>query len=367
MLARIYEPFIQIRHDRSTGRRLKFHEGAIQLNAKIAIFLIFQPSGLSATTLLTCSHLAAKGYAPLVISNAPVSDDDLELLKKNSWKVITRPNYGYDFGGYRDGVLWILDQGFQIDRMIILNDSIWFPAWPDENLIDRMEDLPADLVGAVLHPEQKRRRGARMRPAFLESYFYIVNRGLLQNRVFLSFWRNFRVSSIKYNAVYRGERSFPNFLQRAGFKFDGVIDADRIFDAILKMDNLFLQKTLAYGAYVDSDFEAERDRLVASQGRDADWRAAALDHIRKVLRRRSSYASFPYASFHLMGIPFIKKSSIAFLGQSVGSVQKKMRSQLLLAVNAGDIPPPLPEVLREIQAVEPQSTELLNHRRQEPR
>lgn len=350
---RIYEPQIQRRHDRNRDRLLQVRDGQIPAGPRIALFLIFQPRGVSPAVLLTCAHLMAKGYAPLVISNTPLTDADMAALCDRAWKVIVRPNYGYDFGGYRDGILWLQDQGAEVDRLVILNDSIWFPVWPDETMLDRLEGLACDMAGTVIHPAQRRRRLSRRRPAFLESYFYLINRPVLAGPAFRRFWRDYRVSSIKFNAVYRGERSFSGAMEKAGHSVGWVFDRDRLIAALQQQDDAFLRKTMLYGAYTDPEFEAERDRLIDDPAPSGAWRAAALAHIARVLRRRSTYASFPYASFHLMGVPFVKKSRLLFFGKTYGTVQIRMRTQLLRAIDAGDIPQPHPEVLAEMRAIEP--------------
>jgi len=351
-IGRIYEPFIQRRHDRNRVKLLQVHAGALPLGQKVALFLIYQPRGVSPTIGLTCDHLAAKGYSPLVVSNGQLAPEDLAALTARAWRVVIRPNYGYDFGGYRDGVLWLRDQGIRPERLIVLNDSVWYPVWPNDTFLDRMEASTGDVVGAVIHGQQKRRSLSRTRPAFLESYFYLLNRLVLEGDAFRRFWDEYRVSSIKFNAVYRGERSFSGVLEQAGYSVHGLIDAETACAAIRLKDHDFLVKTLVYGAYTDPEFEAERDLLLLGDLQRDGWRDEALKHIEKVLRRRSSYASFPYASFHLHKVPFVKKSRLTFFGQEFGTVQIKMRTQLLLAIDAGDIPAPFPEVLAEMRAIE---------------
>jgi len=355
-VASIFEPFVQARHDRNRDRLLVVHDGKLEAKGKVALLLIFQPRGVSPTVYLTCSHLAKKGYVPLVVSNTPLTENDLALLSDCTWKTIVRPNYGYDFGGYRDGILWLQDQGQDLDRLLILNDSIWFPVWPEETLIDRMEALPCGLSGAVIHRAAKRRNRKKSRPAFLESYFYLINRAVFESPSFRRFWRDYRVSSIKFNAVYRGERSFSPAMEAEGHSVEGVVDANAAVAAISTQGDAFLRKTLEYGAYTDPEFEAERDVLLGKAVDSPGWRNAALAHIKTVILRRSAYASFPYASCHLLAMPIVKKSRLMFFGKNYGTVQIKMRTQLLRAIQAGDIQVPFPEVLAEMLAIEPEKS-----------
>jgi Rhamnan synthesis protein F len=354
LFGHVWEPFAQRAHDRRRSEILDVENGQVPVRQKIALYLLYQPKGLLASTLLTCQHFVAKGYAPLVVSNTPLSREDRDRLNALCWKSVIRPNYGYDFGGYRDGILSLSDWSISPDRLIILNDSVWFPIGPGETLIDRMEAMDADLVGAVIHPAMTRRRNSTKRRPFLESYFYLANRQALTHPGFARFWQRFRVSSNKYNAVYRGERGFSHAMANAGLRVDGVLDPDKLLAALETADDLVLRKTLTYAAYTDEDFRAENATLV-EQKTSADWRASTLAHFRRVVERRSFHASFPYASILLLGTPYIKKGTGTFLKRTYGTLHSVMRRQYLAAVRAADLPSPFPEVLAEIAARDGQS------------
>jgi hypothetical protein len=350
LIAHLYEPFLQRHHDRNRDRLLKLYSGQVPYNGQVALLLVYQPNGFSPTLRVTCVHLVESGYAPLIVCNSDPSAADVESLKDCAWTIMVRPNFGYDFGGYRDGILWLLKRKNDLKRLIVLNDSIWFPAFAGDQLISRLEGLGVDVAGAVLHPAHRRRRTSRLRPAFLESYFYLFGEKAIQSEAFLRFWRKFRVSSIKLNAVYRGERSFSVALERAGLSIDAVLNRHRILAALTRSDAQFLETTLQYGAYVDPTFEAEAAALLARHPKDAGWKEAALAHMDRVLTRRSSYASFPYATLHLFNVSFLKKSRAKYLGASSATVHAAARRQVLRAINAKVMPPPYPEVLAELLA-----------------
>jgi lipopolysaccharide biosynthesis protein len=212
-----------------------------------------------------------------------------------AWKTVVRPNYGYDFGGYRDGLLSLGDWRVVPERLLILNDSIWFPICSSDTLIDRLEALETDIGGAVIHPAMQRQRFSTKRRAFHKSYYYLLNKTALFHPAFDQYWRKFRVSSNKYNAVYRGERGFSHAIERAGLRLRGVLSPDALFDAVAAADDDVLRKTLTYAAYTDPDFIAENGTLLAS-AMSRNWRADTFDHIRRVITRRSFHASFPYAT-----------------------------------------------------------------------
>lgn len=343
----VWEPFVQRAHDRRRGEILDAEDGSVPLLTKVALYLLYQPNGLLASTLVTCRHLRDKGYAPLVVSNTPLSREDRDRLNHVCWKSIVRPNYGYDFGGYRDGILSLWDWEIAPERLIILHDSIWFPIGEGETLIDQMEALEADLAGLVIHPGMRRRRFSTKRRAFLESYFYLVNRSVMQHPAYRRYWRNFRVSSNKYNAVYRGERGFSGAMAQAQLRVRGVLTHDKLLAALEAQDDSELRKTLRYAAYTDPDFKAENAMMLGPEAPE-DWREKVLDHMRRVMLRRNFHASFPYASIRFLDAQYLKKGTGTFLKRTYGTLHKCTRQKYLQAVAAGDLPHPNEDVLNEI-------------------
>jgi len=77
----------------------KIHEltrvqsGDKALGPKVALFLIYQPNGLSSSVITTCRHLALKGYSVLLISNSALENHDLQVLASFVWRFVQRVNY----------------------------------------------------------------------------------------------------------------------------------------------------------------------------------------------------------------------------------------------------------------------------------
>lgn len=345
------EKAVQKEYDRNRNNLIKVIDGEISLNDKVVLFLIYQPNGVSQSIYRTCKHFVEKGYSPLVVSNAPLENSDLNSLRFLSWRIIERPNYGYDFGGYRDGILWLKETEFYFERLIIINDSIWFPAWPNETLIKSMEENCSDLVGVVFQPPRKNKLFSRGKPGYLESFFYLINQNLLQSDVFFDFWNNYHMSSIKRNAIYRGEKQFSGFFEESGFTVDCIYKLPNLLDGLKDKSIDELVKVISYGAYNHSKLSDERDFILALEKSSDNWRHEALLHIEKVVRKRSLYASFPYASYNFMNVPFIKKNRQIFGRKSNMISQNALRIMILEAIEHGDIDLPYPEVLEEIRAM----------------
>jgi hypothetical protein len=353
-VGRLYEPLIQRAYDRKRTSLVKVHQGGVPLTDRVALVLTYQPAGFSASLLKTCAHLRSKGYAPLIVCNAPATDAEVSRLAPEVWTILLRPNYGYDFGGYRDGILHLRDLGIVPRHFIILNDSIWYPLNDADTLIERLEASGFDLAGAILQEGDpaKKARSSRHRD-FIESFFYLVSGDCYRSPAFTRFWTEFPMSNLKFNAVYAGERRFSRAMEEAGQRVGCVLTRAAMLDALAGQTPEFLRKTLSYAAYTDHGFETEGAALLAEFAPDEGWRQRALAHVSAVTRKRHFHASFCYASITLLNVPFLKKTSGTILSKGYGILHLKMRHQYLRAVEQGDLPPPHAEIVAEIRAREP--------------
>jgi hypothetical protein len=327
------EPAARRRHDQAFAAGFPRHDGAIQEQGKVAIFLVFQPDGISYSTLLTCDQLRNAGYTPFVVSNAPLSDDDKARLHPHVWRILERPNFGYDMGGYRDGIRQLIEWEISPERLLIVNDSIWFPTLEQDGLIAALEAVDADLSGTIL-----RERGQER---FLESYLFHIPRHLFESAEFRTFWDEFQITSNKYKVIRRGERGFSAAMRAAGKTVRGLFPVPDFLEKLAAQDTEFLRKTIAYTAHNYEEYEAARQALLANPDAE-DWRQQALDHVAQSLPRENIYSAFPFAMVHLNRYPILKKSNdrVAIL----------WRRAYLSAVRNGDIPQPPAPIWAELQA-----------------
>lgn len=114
-------------YDATAHWRQTITPGQHVLTDRVAVFVIFQPQGLAASIILTLRHLRQNGYSVLVVSNGPLQPEDHRILTVNSSVVMERPNAGYDFGGYRDGIRYLWKLMHDVSRLVLINDSTWFP------------------------------------------------------------------------------------------------------------------------------------------------------------------------------------------------------------------------------------------------
>lgn len=330
----LWEPMLQRRHDRAVQRGLPVFDGAVTQRPKIALYLLYQPSVLPKSIVETCQFLADHGYSPLIVANDGLSAENRDQLLPFVWKILERPNIGYDFGGYRDGILQLQMWEIEPEKLLILNDSIWFPILPGDTLLDQMEAAKADVAGTVLRQKGDIR--------FLESYLYLIDGRVLKNKAVQNFWRSYRLTANKYKVIRRGERGHSAALWNAGFKLHPMFSATTFLSLLRREDDVFLEKTIQFGVAKTASQSAAREAILKAT-RDTDWREAALNHIERVLQSSQFYSAFPYASVKLIQYPILKKS-----GDRAAVL---WREQYLAAIEAGEIYPRSDLFLKEIIAI----------------
>lgn len=347
------EPARRRHHDAQRFAMLDAMDGAIDLRRKVALHLVFQTAGISDATRWTCEHLVDKGYAPLVISNAPLTQRDRELLKPWVWKMTDRANFGYDFGGYRDGI-WMLQQwGIDPDMLIILNDSIWFPLNGTETLIDRMEASPADFVGALqLDALRQTTDVPKKKRPFFGSFFLMVKHTAWTHLAFRTFWTDYCITSNKYKTIRRGERGFSHAMMDAGIRSEAIYAHGDLDRHIALMSNHDLRILLSDLVTIDERIETNIANAIADFKDTSSWRARALQIACKATEKQNVLATAPVTSLTEFRVPYLKKARDWNNIKALALIRQRMQD--------GQLPEAHPAIMRALDQVLRQDASLIS-------
>jgi hypothetical protein len=144
----------------------------------------------------------------LVIStNARITAAQRQALLENCHLLIERADLGRDFGGYRDGIRYLLRTVEPIERLILLNDSLFYL----ENGLDTFLaglDGEHDVIGLTedFHLYYH-----------VQSFALSFSGRVLKNKGFLSYWKRYRPISTRRWAIQKGERALTRQILRSGF------------------------------------------------------------------------------------------------------------------------------------------------------
>ena len=232
------------------------NSGNLPLNKKVVIFLIFPDRGLAKSHLRTLKYFIRNNFSPLIVSNLPLSKENKNLLLKYCWTLIERKNYGYDFGGYRDGVLFLSEKIRDLDKLILINDSTWFPITNNNSFMDFIDNSNLDFIGATSHYGLKRQRlpskkTGLSKPQFnfnnknfhYASYALSFSKKILKDENFLKFWKNLRLSGTKNLVVRRGEIGLTQYVVRnKEYSHGSLIDSGKLEDILKNLSKETLLK-----------------------------------------------------------------------------------------------------------------------------
>jgi hypothetical protein len=342
----LYEPLLQARYDRTRDLQIRISDGNIALCEKVALFLVFQPHSLADSVEETCSYLLSCGYSILLVANGGLSENSRKRLSAYVWRFLDRPNFGYDFGGYRDGIIKLDDWNISPERLLILNDSIWLPLHDESSPVLQAEEIGDAITGLLMHTRASREQldGPEV-DGMIESYFFSVPATILRQDGFRRFWRDLRLSNSKVRVIHRGERGFSKAMHALAIPLSALSSRRLFLSAVSQVSPQFLRSTLHYAAYVDADFQRRGDLLLETFRPTEDWRQEALAHVFSTVRRRRFNASFYWAADRLVLTNFMKKNK--------GELFVRMRRSYLLAVSEGELPTPSAAIMFEVHAMSP--------------
>jgi hypothetical protein len=318
-----YEPLYQIFYDRSLATRVKLHSGRVSAGDRIAVFLLYQPRGIQRSIQITLNHLIECGMAPMVVSNCPLSDADRAQLRERSWLTVERPNFGYDFGGYRDAVWLIRQSKVACKTLLFLNDSVWFPIFRESTMLRQMLESDSSYLGTQAF-------GKTMEDGsfdgFFGSYCFMIKQPLIDTDAFNHYWNRYRLSSSKEIVLRRGERQFSREMLKTGTKFRAIYPVERFAQIINQMNIDEIRQALDELVVFDGERLATKRRLQQASENDGDWLAHARRLIIDTSQSKNFIGSSPVVSINRLGFPMIKKNNEMLYRQA--------RATIVDAINA---------------------------------
>ena len=282
-----------------------------------AIYLIFPRDGLLESHRHTLAYLAGKGLSITVVSNLPLPPEDEAELLTLCHRYLERPNFGYDFGGYRDGVRLMAADLAQTKQLVLMNDSVWFPV-TDTDWLDQVDALDVDFAGTVSQHGLPRVDAAAFRdlqvtyttdhPRFhYGSFALAIGPRILRDPSFLRYWRKLRLSERKRKTVTFGEVGLTAWVLANGYSHGDTLGVATLADRLSDLD----EATLREGAarllmFADKQMSALRE--------DPDFRLEDLDRdaVLRLIMTATARTGPGYIPAWLtvlqFGHPFLKKA-----------------------------------------------------------
>lgn len=341
LFPRFIDRLRQVWYDLVLSRNVSEVAGQLPLTDRVAVFVVFQPRGIALSTLLTLEHLADEGWSVLIVSNHALSDADRTRLAAQCGHIVERPNSGYDFGAYREGWRWLARHNHALDRLILMNDSTWFPLRRNDDSLQRMEALDVDLAGHIYKTEAEKDSSLD----HVESHLLMLGPRALRHPAIIDFWAKYVMSSDRRRTIDFGEKGIAQAAMTAGLSVQGLLGREKMTDLLGKLSDADLADALRALALHDPSTRPLRDAWLEAAKMGKPWRNEFLAWVMKELSNSRQ---------HLLSVTFIDPAvsygGMGFLKKSAERRFQLARMALMRGIEAGRIAPIDPVVAMEVQA-----------------
>jgi Rhamnan synthesis protein F len=300
-------------YDINKHKSIVHSPGKHPIGKNVAVVLIFQRNGVCDSVLETLRHLNENGFSPIVVSNVKLSGPDLEILCENASHVLERPNLGYDFGGYRDGVLHLLNNNILPENLILLNDSIWFPVRKGCDFLTQVKEQDADLFGIVYaeNPDAPEKN-------HLQSYFFNFKKVLIGDPEFRSFWENMFFSQNRNWVIKKCEMGLTQHFKNKGFSIGWLCDHGDLEEALISLSKPDLKMVASYQINIDEKSSKILKEFVDSELSESTWKKDTRILIRSGVFGKYMLIAHPEILIKNIKFPVLKKDK-----QNYYRVQRK--------------------------------------------
>lgn len=296
-------PGNRARYDRDERPKVVITEGDRPVLGDVAILLIYQPDGVLQSLFLTLEHLAEKGISTILVANHPLESAEIDRLKPYCHLVVQRPNFGYDFGGYREGMLTLFDRGITPDTLFVLNDSVWFPLTRACTLIDRAKAAPEEVYGIFQNTKNRQAKHHH-----LQSYFYRFSGAVVADPRFRKFWRSMPFYDTKRMIIRQLEVKLTGKLAAMGYAIASRVTPQDVAAAGKQLSDSELLEVAAYHHQTTLRGRTIFAPVLACAPEDPAWpqvRDKAISHSRF---KYYFIDAHPILLYRYLGAPFLKKS-----------------------------------------------------------
>lgn len=210
-------------------RRLRISQrSALSFTGKRAlVYVIFESENRLQEYKLRFLHaLSPLMDEVIVVVNGSLCVEDVNNLKSYG-QVLTRDNKGYDTAAFREGIFAFgKDKLKNYDQLFLVNDTNIGPMSDLSQLCQEMTDRHLDFWGISFGEEQEdvtKENPYGYIPKHLQSYFLVIEKLMLNDDAFYSYWTDLTDTDSRDKAIGRHETRFTKYFADLGYRFDAVV------------------------------------------------------------------------------------------------------------------------------------------------
>ena len=177
----------------------------------------------------------------VVVCNCQVNEKGKEALSSITEDIVIRENEGFDAWAYKAGITYIgWDNLGSYDELVLLNDSVFGPIYPFDDMFEAMEPKNLDFWGITKHGQlfDSLKKKKQIYPEHIQSYFYTITKKMFLNPEFKKYWNNLRMPRSWKETVSLFEARFTEHFAGLGFTWDVYVNTDEELGEFSDVDQI---------------------------------------------------------------------------------------------------------------------------------
>jgi hypothetical protein len=174
-----------------------------------AIFAIYEKGNIRSDVMRAIEVLADLNYSIILVNSRKLNKESREKISKFVFSYIERPNYGRDFGSYKDGYLWLYkthkNEYLAADRLLFINDSVYYSRTSLSEFFKSLRDNSVDALGATINYD---------RYPHIGSFCLSIGPAIIASDEFVSYWKRYRKTDLRPNTIKHGELKLSRTISR---------------------------------------------------------------------------------------------------------------------------------------------------------
>jgi hypothetical protein len=330
-------------YDTFLKRHARTHLGPLPLTNKICVYVLFPSSPNCESQLVSMESLRRDGFSILAVSNKYLELESRERLLATVSVLIERVNFGYDFGGYRDGVCYLYDNKYieSLQHLLLMNDSCWYPMtdqhWPKLAIA-----MGKDFVGATSAYGVSRRRldddphkhwnvNKDHSDFHYASYALMIGQYVLKQERFQDFFRNLALTNNKKYTVRRGEIGLTRLIKKMSASHGETHSIDTLPETLSESSseaifNMVEHSTLLNDNHLVGGKRVLIERIRNRQGDQFQLKQECEAYLLRSIARQGLCYSLPVWLIEEWNFPFLKKSLVRMSHDNAHTIAKTFRT-----------------------------------------
>lgn len=178
----------------------------------------------------------------IFVSDSNIEEKELDKIKEYTIKSIAKHHGEYDFGSYKRGFIYALENNLlsDYDELIFANDSCYAPLFPFNEMFNVMSYKKLDFWGVTKGGPN---RHCSVLP-HIQGYFIVFKNTVFSSSFFKDFIYAIKKEENKHQIVLKYEIGLTTFLEEHNFSWDVYSEISKMIECafLLKYKQLITQE-----------------------------------------------------------------------------------------------------------------------------